>query len=51
MRMLKKNVELDFNITKVLKYCNIFHKWRMIDMPSPRNADASKNVKYKVRTS
>ena len=41
--MLNKNVEWDFIITKALKYCNNFQQWQMIELPGPRDADASKN--------
>ena len=42
-RMMNDNVEWDFIITKTLKYCNIFQQWRIIELPGPRDADASKN--------
>ena len=42
--MLNDNAEWDFIITKALKHCNIFQQWRIGDMPSPRDADASKNL-------
>ena len=43
MRILEENDEWDFIITKTLKYCNIFQHWRIIELPGPRDADASKN--------
>ena len=42
--MYQNFLYLYFNIQNTLKYCNIFQQWGIVDMPSPRDADASKNI-------